>query len=78
MSITPDATGDQEKTHDPAMVAFGQLVRERRGKEQVYVLAARSGVPPSSISKVEAGKGGHLLTAVKLARTLGIDSIPVE
>jgi len=77
MPRTQDTAGKQEKTRDPALVAFGQFMRQRRGAEQAYVLAARTGITPASIYKIEAGDGGHFKTVLKLAKALGIESIPV-
>lgn len=60
------------------MQHFGHLVRERRGKRSLFEVAVAAGVKPQSICRLEKEGSCQLRVAMRVARALGLDAIPVE
>ena len=62
------------------MQLFAHLVRTQRQARNwtTYDLAIRAGVSHQLVSNMEKGKGSTMRKAFAVARTLGINAIPVD
>lgn len=62
------------------MTQFASLIQAYRKQHNLsrFKMAMRSGVTPATIEKLEAGKGGHLKSAIEVAKSMKLDAIPLN